>query len=148
MIDGGSRFVVLSCGGLRLAFPLKFVLKVEEWHRPEPLPGGKDWILGINPGESTVNPVVLQSFWGKEGAPAEVFLLLDFKGTRLGIPGAAPAIIDGMPRKIENRESPHDCLDWFIMESENAAWCVNVPRLYRTLNLEYDGRDNIGGQDG
>lgn len=147
MIDGGNRFIVVSSGGLRLAFPMNFVLKVDQWRRPEPLPGAMDWIMGIHPGESTVNPVVLQSFWGKEDAPPEVCLLLDFKGIRLGIPGSTPAVIDGSPKRIENRENLNDCLDWFIMEGSNEAWCVNVPCLYRTLNLEYNTADNIGGLD-
>ena len=142
-----NRFIAITSGGLRLVFPMNFIQAVDDWKKPETLYGSVDWMLGFTPGESIVKPVLNQSFWGEEVLEPEVILVLEYRDIPLGIPGVAPDVIDGKPVRISDTENLRDCIEWSIMEGEDIAWCVNIPSLYRTLDLSYDSGDNIGGLD-
>ncbi len=137
-MEGKGLFMALSTGGRRLAFALELVKSVEDWRDPLFLPGGVSWLRGIRPVESQAVPVLRESFLGDEGGRPEVVLFLDDgKGGILGIPGSAPAIFSGRPRRGDQDEALPEWLGWEIeVADKEMIGCVDVRCLYRVLGLK------------
>ena len=141
------RFVLLSAGGRRLAFPMGSVKSVREWEEPLPIPRSKRWLLGVLEGEGETIPVLRTSFWGGGDEADRMLLLLDLSGRLLAVAGGEPDMAPPNCTLKEEEDTGNGLIVGTIDVADRTAECVRVDKLYSALGLRYNDTDRIGGMD-
>jgi len=133
MADFG--FLLLTAGGREIAFPAPCVRGMAPWERPLPLPASAPWVAGLLMGEGEVWPVLIESYWGRPEAPAEVFVFLELEGKILAISGRSPRTLPG--RGALRPVEPEETGTWSgtVDEAGTAIACLDARALYLELGL-------------
>lgn len=133
MLDPG--WLAFSSGGQALAIPVPSVVAVRTWCPPKALPRSAPWVEGVLAGEGEAVPVLREGYaWGERAGTAEIFVLIQWEGCPLALPGANPRVVSQRPQapQGEDQEGPWSgTLD----EGPGTIRCLDLGKLYMALGL-------------